>query len=138
MRKSLGRKKFSGIKMAVTTMIGKNPRGNNIQLMSLTNFAHPQTPQQRHTAPTHHNTQGIPHKVVLGKAGSFAVHGQKTRHEQQIVPKSSSIGQGFSGQGWFAKVWAQNGSIRKKVKKRFGPKVAVKQKKTGKIFSPSS
>ena len=44
-------------------------------------------------APTHHTTTGGPAQV-LGKGVSMA---QKTRHEQQIVPKSSPIGQGFLG-----------------------------------------
>ena len=48
-----------------------------------------------HTPPTHHtttqhNTTGDPAQV-LGKGFSMA---QRTRHEQQIVPKSSPIGQG--------------------------------------------
>ena len=57
-------------------------------------------PTHHTTTTTHHTTQrGIPHRMVLGKKGSLAVRSmaQKSRHEQQIVPKSSSIGQGFLG-----------------------------------------
>ena len=69
--------------------------------------------------PHRHNTthqQQIPHRVVLGKGGPAQRRSmaQKTRHEQHIVPNSSPTGQGFFwGQGWFAKVKAQNGLIKK-------------------------
>ena len=57
---------------------------------------------------THHNTtqhnttqqqRRIPCKVVLGKGGSLTGKSmaQKSRHVQQIVPKSSPVGQGFLG-----------------------------------------
>ena len=68
---------------------------------------------------------------------------KKTRHEQQIVPKNSPIGQVFWGQGWFSKVWAQNGLIKKRGQeavwaksgvgqKLCGPKVVRKNRKHGK------
>ena len=82
------------------------------------------TPQ--HTTP--HNTTGDPAQGGLGQGGSLAGRSmaQKTRHEQQIVPKTSPIGQGFWGQGWFAKFWAQNGLIQKK-----GPRGGLGQKWCG-------
>ena len=57
---------------------------------------------------------------------------QKTRHEQQIVLKSSPIGQGFLVvKDGSAKVWAQNGLIKKK--KWSGPKVV--RAKSGQTLS---
>ena len=55
-----------------------------------------------HTAPTRHTTQqqrGIPHKSGLGQGWSLAGRSmaQRTRHEQQNVPKSSPNGQHFQG-----------------------------------------
>ena len=38
----------------------------------------------------------------------------------------------FRGQGWFSKVWAQNGLIKKGAKRRSGPSVVRKTKKTWK------
>ena len=54
---------------------------------------------------------------------------QKTRHEQQIVPKQPHWPRFFWGQ-WFAKVWAQNGLIKKRAKRRWA-KSCVGQKWCG-------
>ena len=59
----------------------------------------------RHTTPQHnnndtpHNTTGDPAQGGLGQRGSLEGRSmaQKTRHEQQIVPKSNPIGPSFSG-----------------------------------------
>ena len=55
---------------------------------------------------------------------------QKTRHEQQIVPKNSPIGQGFLGQGWFAKRF-----VKKRAKRRSGPKVMWAKSGAGQKWS---
>ena len=54
------------------------------------------TPHRHNTTHTQHNA-GILHRVVFGKGGSLAGRSmaQKSRHEQQSVPKSSPIAQGF-------------------------------------------
>ena len=54
----------------------------------------------RTDTPQHNTTQhNTTHRVVLGKEGPSqgSPWSPKTRHEQQIVPKSSPIGQGFLG-----------------------------------------
>ena len=98
-----------------------------------------------HTAPTHHTTQynndtpnnttGDPAQGGLGQGGSLTGRSmaQKTRHEQQIVPKSSPIGQGFLGQGWFVKVWRFD--QKKGAKRRSGPKVVWAKSGAGQKLS---
>ena len=71
------------------------------------NTTHHNTTQQRHT--TQHNRGSRTVWSWAREVPRREVHGPKSRHEQQIVPKSSPIGQGFWCQGWFSKVWAQNG-----------------------------
>ena len=91
-----------------------------------------------------------PQMCTFGFSDSCAPAAQTTRHEQQIVPKNSPIGHVFWGQGWFSKVWAQNGLIKKRGQeavwansgqKWCGPKVARKNRKHGnksKNLSPPS
>ena len=58
------------------------------------------TPQHNNTTTTHHTTQlEDPAQGGFGQGGSLAGRSmaQKTRHEQQIVPKSSPVGEGFFG-----------------------------------------
>ena len=66
----------------------------------------------------------VPHRVVLRARGVP----RREVHEKQIVPKSSHCPRFFGGQGWFAKVWAQNGLIKKGAKRRSGPKWKSGQK----------
>ena len=60
---------------------------------------------------------------------------QKTRHEQQIVPKSSPIGQGFLGsrtvrKGWGTKRFDQKKKVQGGLgQKWYGPKVVRKTNK---------
>ena len=85
------------------------------------------TPHHNTTTTTHHTTQrGIPHRVVLGKEGP-SKGGPWPKKKQDMSNKLSRratpLAQVFRGPGWFAKVWAQNGLIQKRGKKRPGPKV---------------
>ena len=66
---------------------------------------------------------------VNGESGARRSMAHKTRHEQQIVPKSSPIGQGFPGQRWFAKVWAHD------QQKWSGPKVVRAKSGLGQKWS---
>ena len=63
-----------------------------------TDTPHHTTPQHNNDTP--HNTTGDPAQGGLGQGGPLAGRSmtkKKKRHEQQIVPKSSPIGQGFFG-----------------------------------------
>ena len=86
---------------------------------------HTTTQQQRHT--TQHT--GDPTQGGLGQERSLAGRSmaQKTRHEQQIVPKSSLIGQGILGSRMIRKGLGTKRFVQKKPRGCWGLKWSEKK-----------
>ena len=87
---------------------------------------HQHNTTQHNTQRQHHTTQReIPHRVVLGKGGPSqgGPWPKKQDMSNKLSRRAAPLAKVFWGQGWFAKVWAQNGLIKKEAKRRCGPKV---------------
>ena len=113
------------------------------------NFEH--TPHRHntphHTTPQHNTTQHNTtqqHRVVLGKGGPSqgGPWPKKQDMSNKLSRRAAPLAEFFWGQGWFAKVSAQNGLIKKREAKsgagqKWSEKTQKKHGETSKNISPS-
>ena len=90
------------------------------------------TTQQRHTT-QHNGGSRTGWSWARGLAGRSMA--QKQDMSNKLSRRAAPLAKFFWGQGWFAKVWAQNGLIKKGAKRRSGPKVVWAQNGVGQKWS---